>query len=156
MLKKHQAELPAPNRPNQTTSQGVGNPNCGPFVSGPLHVGMLQTGGCKRGRVCAAILERSYVAGTLHIRPLLGFPPPLQGSTVSALIFWSSSFWESDRSKTVADIGMLDPSSVNADVKGESKVLCCLCKRSNNCEHSWWEHHFKLATVACPCCSSLK
>jgi hypothetical protein len=33
---------------------------------------MLQTGRCKKGRVCAAILERSYVAGALHIRPLLG------------------------------------------------------------------------------------
>jgi hypothetical protein len=29
-----------------------------------------------RGRVCAAIFEHSDMKGTLHIGPLLDFPPP--------------------------------------------------------------------------------
>ena len=36
----------------------------------------LPLGICPRGRVCAAILEHSFMVGTLRIRPLLGFLSP--------------------------------------------------------------------------------
>jgi hypothetical protein len=79
---------------NQTTSQAVdGKPSTdmtGPSASalGPLCIGVLQKWWHKASpwapwEGVAAILERSFMAGTLHIHPLLGFHP--QGSALSTL-----------------------------------------------------------------------
>jgi hypothetical protein len=43
------------------------------------------------GRVCAAIFEHSFMAGTLHIRPLLGFLPPMEA--LQARWVWLGKRW---------------------------------------------------------------